>query len=86
MTITLPLLLMILHFSQIGLTEALTFMLSTPFKHFTIALGHLLSILWGYLELFISVGYTAPFQIIRAQFHCHLIPWKDTDIISAYLS
>ncbi len=59
MTITIPLRLITLHFSQIGFTDGLTFMLIQSSFMLWLPNNH---------PLFETVGYASAFQIVRRQF------------------
>ena len=92
-TLMLPFLLMILHFSQIGFTDDLTFTSNPPFP-ICIAIvptaGHtfpdsspniiaLVFLQSQHLFLFISPDNSALWQIIWGQFQSHFISRKDLD-------
>lgn len=74
MTMMRPLRLMILHFSQMGLTEGLTFMLKLP----------------PLVPLFLSLlgaPSDAPLgQVIRRHLQSDLISWQDTDEVHPQLT
>jgi hypothetical protein len=77
MTMTIPLRFITLHFSQIGLTDGLTFMMIQ--SSFMLWLPKL-------LPLFETVGYASAFKVIRSQFHRDPITGQDSDKMHTNLS
>jgi hypothetical protein len=75
MTMTLPLRLMILHFSHMGLTDGLTFITFTSCKPAVALLGG-----------FASPGDPTPCQIIRGNLDRYLVTRQNTDEIHPELS
>ena len=83
MTMTRPLRLMTLHFSQMGFTEGLTFIvlgLLYPFLYDPAACPRTLH------ALFETVGYAATSQVIRCKLDRNLIPRQNANEIHADLT
>lgn len=84
MTITRPLRLMTLHFSQIGLTDGLTFIsCSLPFFSERHPGAVYIRFLLRRLRSFETVGYAATRQIVRSQFQRDLIARQYTNEVHA---
>jgi len=75
MTMTRPLRLMTLHFSQIGFTEGFTFIVL-----------FLLFLSCTPLPLFETIGYTATGQVVRCKLNRDLISRQDANEIHADLT
>jgi len=74
MTMTFPLRFMILHFSHMGFTEGLTFMILTLHNE-----------VWFRL-LLTSPGYSAAGEIVRRHLHRYFVARKDPDKIHTELT
>ncbi len=83
MTITRPLRLITLHFSQIGFTEGLTFISSLlfPFLYARAAVHHI-----SVSVLFETISYTATSQVVRCKLNRDLVARQDANEIHADLA
>ncbi|ANR70703.1 hypothetical protein AXF19_06725 [Selenomonas sp. oral taxon 126] len=93
MTMTRPLRLMILHFSQIFLTDGLTFTALASFRLLTFKVQ--VDLFYSSTEnpvwlvfsgLFEAICNTSTSQIVRGEFDGYLVARQNTDEVHAYLS
>ena len=93
MTMTRPLRLMILHFSQIFLTDGLTFTALASFRLLTFKVqvdlfysSTKLAVRLVFSGLFEAICNTSTRQIVRGEFDGYLVARQNTDEVHAYLS